>query len=218
MNRATKTIVATIGVILGISGLDHGIFEILQGNHSTNGIFIEAIGPDHIMWKHGGEGALTILPNFLLTGIMAILVGIVMIIWSVKYIDSKRGPLIFLILDILLLLFGGGIGAPVVIYPAAGIAATRIHKPLHGWRKILPERIRPFLAKLWPYTLTIAVVSMLIGLYIAITGHIPGISPDDPDLILAIDLAIVFGGGLGMFLVSFVCGFAADILAQTTET
>ncbi len=29
MNRATKTIVSTIGVILGISGLDHGIFEIL---------------------------------------------------------------------------------------------------------------------------------------------------------------------------------------------
>jgi hypothetical protein len=36
----------------------------------------------------------------------------------------------------------------------------------------------------------------------------------DPDRILAIDLAFVFGGGLGMFLISFVCGFAADIENQ----
>ena len=52
---------------------------------------------------------------------------------------------------------------------------------------------------------------MLVGLYIAITGHIPGVSPDDPNRILAVDLIIVFGGGLGMFLVSFVSGFADDI-------
>lgn len=211
MNRATKTIVTTIGIILGISGIDHGIFEILQGNQPTDDLIINAIGPDHIMWEHGGEGAFTILPTFLLTGILAFLVGIAMIVWSVWFIDKKRGPLVFFLLNILLFLFGGGIAAPILFFPAAGIAATRIHTPLTWWRKILPERIRPVLAKLWPYTLTIAVVSMLIGLYIAITGHIPGVSPDDPNRILAIDLTFVFGGGLGMFLVSFVSGFADDI-------
>jgi hypothetical protein len=211
MNRATKTITSTIGVILGISGIDHGIFEILQGDQPTEGLIINAIGPGHIMWEHGGEGAFTILPTFLLTGILAILVGIAMIVWSVRYIDQKRGPLVFFLLNILLFLFGGGIAAPILIYPAAGIAATLIHKPLRGWRKILPKRIRPVLAKLWPYTLTIAVISMLVGLYVAVTGHIPGMSAADPDRILAIDLSIVFGGGLGMFLVSFVCGFADDI-------
>jgi hypothetical protein len=111
----------------------------------------------------------------------------------------------------MLLLFGGGVGAPVLIYPAAGIAATRINKPLTWWRKIIPERLRPVLAKLWPYTLAIGVISMMIGLYIAITGHVPGLSGGDADKILAIDLGFVFGGGLGMFLISFVCGFAADI-------
>ena len=217
MNRATKTIVSAIGVILGISGLDHGIFEILQGNQPTNGLIINAIGPDHIMWEHGGEGAFTILPTFLLTGILAITVGIAMIIWSVWFIDKKRGPLVFFLLNLLLFLFGGGIGAPVLIYPAAGIAATLIHKPLNRWRRILPKRIRPVLAKLWPYTLTIAVISMLIGLYIAITGHILGVSSDDPNRILAIDLTFVFGGGLGMFLVSFVSGFADDIQRNREE-
>ena len=211
MNRATKAITSTIGVILGISGVDHGIFEILQGNQLTESLVVNAIGPDQIMWEHGGEGAFTILPTFLLTGILAILVGIAMIVWSVWYIDHKRGPLVFFMLNALLFLFGGGIAAPVLIYPAAGIAATLIHKPLTGWQKILPKRIRPVLAKLWPYTLTIGVISMLVGLYIAIAGNIPGVSVIDPDCILTIDLTIVFGGGLGMFLVSFVCGFADDI-------
>jgi hypothetical protein len=216
MNRATKTIVSTIGVILGVSGLDHGIFEILQGNQPTKGLLIEAIGPNHIMWVHGGEGAFTILPTFLLTGVLAVLTGIAMIVWSLKFIDSKRGPLVFFILNLLLFLFGGGIAAPILIYPAAGLAATRIHHPLTWWHKVLPERIRPVLGRLWPYTLTLAVISMLVGLYIAITGHIPGMNAATPDLILAIDLAIVFGGGLGMFLVSLVCGFAADIQQEKT--
>jgi hypothetical protein len=214
LNRATKTIVSTIGVILGISGLNHGIFEILQGNQPTSGVFIEAIGPDHIMWKHGGEGAFTIIPNFLLTGILAVLVGIAMIIWALWYIDHKQGSLVFLCLNIMLFLFGGGIAAPILIYPAAGLASTRIHKPLDWWRKLIPERIRPGLAKFWPYTLTVGVLSMLLGLYIAISGNIPGKTTMDPDIILAIDLAIVFGGGLGMFLLSIVSGFAADIENQ----
>ena len=117
MNRATKIIVSTIGVILGISGIDHGIFEILQGNQPTEGLIINAIGPDHIMWKHGGESAFTILPTFLLTGILALLAGIAMIVWTVRYIDRKRGPLAFFLLNILLFLFGGGVAAPILIYP-----------------------------------------------------------------------------------------------------
>jgi hypothetical protein len=210
-NRATRFIVSTVGVILGLSGLSHGIFEILQGTRPTGGLFIEAIGPEHIMWEHGGEGALTVLPNFLVTGVLAVTTGLVMIVWGVWFIDHKRGPLVFLLLNIALLLFGGGVAAPILIYPAAGLAATRISKPLTWWRRVLPERARPFLAKMWPYTLSIGVLSMLVGLYIAITGYIPGLQGADPDTVLAIDLAVVFGGGLGMFLVSFVCGFAADI-------
>jgi hypothetical protein len=93
MNRATKTIVSTVGVILGISGIDHGIFEILQGNQRTESLLINAIGPEHIMWEHGGEGAFTILPTFLLTGILAITVGIAMIIWSVWFIEKNIAPL-----------------------------------------------------------------------------------------------------------------------------
>lgn len=211
MNRATKTITSTIGIILGLSGLDHGFFEILQGNRPTGGVMINAIGPEHIMWEHGGEAAFSMLPTFLLTGILSVVTGIAMIVWSVWFIDKKRGPLGFFILNLLLFLFGGGVAAPVLFFPAAGIAATRINKPLRWWRRVLPGKLRPALAKLWPYTLSTAFVSMLVGLYIAVTGDIPLVDISDAGRVLAVDMVFVFVGGLGLFLVSYVCGFAADI-------
>ena len=89
--------------------------------------------------------------------------------------------------------------------------ATRIHKSLTWWQKALPQGLRAILAKLWPYTLTLGVVSMLMGLYIAITGNIPWSDISDPERILNICWAFVFGGGWGMFILSFVFGFSADI-------
>ena len=46
MNRATKTIVSTISVILAPAGLAHGIPEILQGNTPTETLIIHAIRPE----------------------------------------------------------------------------------------------------------------------------------------------------------------------------
>jgi hypothetical protein len=174
MNRATRVIVSTVGVILGLSRIDHGIFEILQGNTPTHGTFIRAIGPDQIMWKYDGEEAFTVISNFLLTGILAVLVGITLIIWSIRFVHHKHGVSVLLLLIVLIFLLGGGIAAPILFGPPTWAAATRIHKSLTWWRKMFPKRLRGMLAKLWPYSLTIGVVSMLFGLYIASTGNIPG--------------------------------------------
>jgi hypothetical protein len=210
MNRATRTIVATIGVILGISGMNHGFFEVLQGNTPTEGLIIQAIGNAHQMWYYGTEEAFTIIPNFLVTGILAMTVGLAVIIWSVGFVDRKRGSAVFGLLFILLFLVGGGI-AQVVFFIPTWAVATRINKPLTWWRKVLPERVRWVLTKLWPYTLTIATLSFLIGLFIAITGFVPGVNKSNPERILAICWSFIFGGGLGMMLLTFVTGFAHDI-------
>ena len=82
MNHSTRIIVAVIGIMLAISGLNHGIFEVLQGNTPTGGVGINAIGPDHIQWEWGGEGAFTLVPNFLLTGLLAITISILVAVWS----------------------------------------------------------------------------------------------------------------------------------------
>ena len=210
MNHSTRVIVAVIGIMLAISGLNHGIFEVLQGNTPTGGVGINAIGPDHIQWEWGGEGAFTLVPNFLLTGLLAILVSITVAVWSVGFIHKQNGANVFILLCVALFLVGGGAAQVVFFLPAWGVA-TRINKPLTWWQKVLPEKIRPALGKIWPFTLSISVISFLTGLYIAITGRVPGFNITDADTVLAICWSLVFGGGWAMILFTYVSGFAADI-------
>ena len=86
------------GIMLGIAGLDHGFFETLQGNTATNGWIIQAIGDAQQMWIHGTEEAFTIVPNFLSTGLLAIAVSIAIMIWSVRFMDTKYGSTMFILL------------------------------------------------------------------------------------------------------------------------
>ena len=127
MNEATRTNVATLGTILGISGICHGFFEGLQGPIPTSGFIISAIGDAQKMWPHGNEPAFTLIPNFLISGIAAMVVGFAIIVWSLGFVHKKFGPTIFLLLFILLLLVGGGI-AQIIFFPFIWLVSTRINK------------------------------------------------------------------------------------------
>lgn len=185
-NCAIQTIVATLGVIFGISGIGHGFFEMLQGNTATNGYVIYAIGEANRIWLHGNEPALTIIPNFLLSGIVAILVGVAVIIWSAGFMSKKNASSIFLSLFLLLFLVGGGIGQ-VIFFMIGWAMPTRIHKPLNWWRKVLPAGVRRFLSNMWQPFLFVSSLLMLYTLQIAIFGFVPGIS--DPDSISMVMLS-----------------------------
>ena len=210
MNKATRIIVSTLGIIFGIGGISHGIFEILQGNTPTDGMIISAIGEAQRMWVHGNEIAFTIIPNFLVTGIAAVIVGLMIVIWSATSLNKKNGPLVFILLFILLFLVGGGVGQ-IIFFTLIWAAATRINKPLTWWRKILPTTLRRVLAKLWPALLIICSLLIIFALEIAIFGYIPGMN--DPDRILTIMLSSL-GFGLLVLLSTFVAGFAYDIEMQ----
>ena len=210
MNKATRVIVVTLGVLFGISGMIHGFFEVLQGNLPTDGMFISAIGDAHKMWVHGNEYAFTLIPNFLITGILAMVVGLAIIIWSIGYVHKKNGPLILLLLFILLFLVGGGIGQ-IVFFTLIWTVSTRINKPLKWWRKVLPHSLRRILAKFWLDLLMISSLLILFALEIAIFGVVPGQS--NPDMILIIMLSAL-GAGLVILLLTFFAGFAHDIERQ----
>jgi hypothetical protein len=207
MNRATKIIVSTMGAMLGISGINHGFFETQQGNHPTNGLIIQAIGPAQRMWLHGTEEAFTLIPNFLLTGILAIIISLAIIIWSVGFVDRKHGPTVFILLFILLVLVGGGIGQ-IIFFTVAWVVSTRINHPLTWWRKVLPENFRKILTKLWPVSLTFVSMLFLAALEIAIGGFVPGVN--DPEQKLYICWSFL-GIGFGLYILTFVSGFAHDI-------
>jgi hypothetical protein len=76
---------------LGLSaGIEHGYLELLQGNTQPDSLFIASIGHPEWVWNRC-EPALTIIPNFYVTGILAIILGLITIIWSAFFIRRKRG-------------------------------------------------------------------------------------------------------------------------------
>lgn len=208
LNEKTRVTASTIGILLGLAGIiNHGLFEIMQGNIPTGGLFIEAIGEANRFWIHGTEGAFTIILNFLVTGICVVLVSLSLIIWSLKYMHVKHGTTVFLALLILLTLVGGGIGYILLFVPTWAFA-TRIDRPLEWWKKVLSARMRKALSKLWFYSLVATALSWLTLMELGIFGYFPG--QKNPDKILNIVYAFLFTSVI-LACFTFVCGYAADI-------
>jgi len=210
-NKRVRITASAIGVLMGMAGIfNHGLFEILQGNTSTNGYYIEAIGEANRFWVHGTEGAFTIIHNFLITGIFAILTGLAIIVWSLKYIHVRHGSSVFLSLLTLLTLVGGGIGFIIVFVPTWAFS-TRINKSLDWWRKVLPDRLRKVLSSIWIYSLVITLILWLVIMELGIFGYFPG--QDNPDTILNIVFVILFSSAF-LACITFICAVARDIVEQ----
>jgi hypothetical protein len=212
-NTATWRIASSLGVLLGISSMNHGVFEILQGDHPTTGYIIKALGPGFrwTVWTHGSEPAFTIVPDFLLTGILATLIGLLMIYWSLRRIHRPGGPSIFLLLGVTSFLVGGGM-AQVLLFSLNWAAATRIRSSLGFWRWLLPAPVCRVLGKLWPWALAAAGVLFLAALEIAVVGYgprEPGQTQFLGKVLWRLALAIVLS-----LLLSFLCGFAHDVEAR----
>lgn len=205
--NATRIIATSMGVIFGFSGMNHGFFEALQGNTPTNGLFIYAIGEAQRFWPLGTEDAFTVIPNFLLTGLLAIAVGLAIVAWSIWFLPTRNGPIVFLALFIVLLLVGGGIGQVAFFLPTWAFA-TRIHRPPESWGQVLTPRLQPFLSRLWPWTLALSILTILIGLEIAIFGYVPGVV--QPEAIQNTALLFVLSSAL-LNIVSFIAGFGHDL-------
>jgi len=212
-NAATHVIVSTLGVLLGLSSINHGLLECLQGNHSTPGHVVKALGPGYgwTVWTQGSEPAFTLVPNFLSTGLLASLIGLLMILWSLRRIHTPHGPTLFLLLGVSSFLTGGGM-AQVLLFTLNWLGATRIRASLGFWRWLIPKPLDRVLGRLWPWTLAGAAIFFLAALEIAVFGYIPGV-PGEPPILRGILMyqigpAIVFS-----LLLTFLCGFAHDVAA-----
>ena len=186
--------------------MSHGFFEILQGSVPTGGLLISAIGEAQKMWPHGDEPAFTLIPNFLSTGIAAMIIGLTIIIWSLGFVHKKNGPTVFILLFILLLVVGGGV-AQILFFPFIWLVSTRINHPLSWWRRILPIKIEVPLARLWPSFLIISSALLVFALEIAVTGFIPGIN--NPETVLSVMLICLIAEVVVLPL-TFISGFAHD--------
>jgi hypothetical protein len=166
-SSAARAVATAYGILVGLASIEHGIFEILQGDTPTGGIMIDAIGDDIRFWEGGMETALTIVPNFLWTGILAVIFGAIVCVWAAFFVQRKYGVSILLILTLTVFLVGGGF-APIFLSLLAVGIATRIDKPLNWWREHLPGRAS--LAKLWPSLLILFVIVFWTAVGIQIFG------------------------------------------------
>lgn len=224
-NRATAIITAVLGVTFAIAGIHHGFFEILQGNTPTESFFINSIGPGQQMWEYGTDGAFTLIPNFLITGIAAIFVSLVIVLGSVFVVRGsesvgrgsgigllrEKWPTVFLLLFILLTLVGGGIGH-IIFFLTTWAYATRMNRPLKWWRKILSGNFGRMISVVWVYSLSFASLCYIIALEISVLGYVPGVS--DPGSILAVCWGFLLLG-LIFINITYISGFAYDIVRQT---
>jgi hypothetical protein len=205
-------VASSLGVLAGIGSIDHGLLECMQGFHPAPGLIVNALGPGNnwTAWKQGGEGAFTLIPNFLVTGMVATLLGLLLIVWSARFLDRPRGPAAFLALSVASFLTGGGV-AQVLLFTLAWAVATRIRGSLALWKRFIPRAVRPLLGRFLPWTLAVGTVLLLIALEIAVFGYVPGVS--DQTRLLHICWKTL-GYALALFILSILSAFARDIEAH----
>ena len=159
MRSATRVVASLFGVAAGIAGIEHGYFEILQGNVRPDSLVIASMGPPcepEKVWN-ACEPAMTVIPSFLVTGILAIIVGLAVLIWAAAFVQRKNGGVVLILLSIALLLVGGGLFPPLIGI-IASVAGTKINAPLARQPMHLSGSILRFLAKLWPWPLVIFLI------------------------------------------------------------
>lgn len=203
MKSATRVYAATFGAIMALAGIEHGIGEITQGSVAPNGIMILSWPESEFFGSLGGEPAMTVIPNLLITGILAVLVSLALLLWSVLFVQRKKGGLIMILLSAAMLLVGGGIFPPLFGI-LIGVVATRIHSPLTWWGRHLSSGSRRFLAKLWPWSFTACIVAWPAVFPV---GYFFG--ERYPAFIL-----VVLFLALGTLLLTVLCSFAYDVQRQ----
>lgn len=198
MRKATRIIAASFGVFAGFGGLEHGYFEVLQGNVRPESIMIASMGapcvPEEI-WN-ACEPAMTIIPSFLVTGILAIVLGLMTMVWATAFVQRQQGGTILALLSFGLLLFGGGIFPPVIGI-IGGAVGTSINTPL----KKQPGPAWRILAKVWPW----AIVVFFVWLF---AQFVIGYFFNEFLMENAVLIPILI---LGLLVISILAGYGHDI-------
>ena len=113
----TTRIAATgIGLISGTVGAIHSWFEFGNRNLNLTGAMFEANTGRSLVdvpssdWT--GWIAMTVIPDFFITAILAAIMSTAMIVWSLLFIRRKYGGLVLILLSVTAILFGCGFIPP----------------------------------------------------------------------------------------------------------
>ena len=210
MNRATRTTVATFGVLAGIAGVEHGIGEVLQGSQAPAAVTIESWPNTPAFDILGGEPAMTLIPNLLVSGVLSILISLVFIVWAIWFAQRRHGGLGLIFISLVLLLVGGGFGPPLFGI-ILGVVATRINAPLTWWREHAPPHLRDGLAGLWPWFFGACVFAWL-GMFpgTVLLAYFFGVNNEN--FVYTLILCM-----FGLLFLTVAAGFARDAEGRTAS-
>jgi hypothetical protein len=193
-----------LGIIAGLAGLEHGYFEFLQGDVPPPGLVFPSMGPPCVpeqVWN-ACEPAVTILPSLGAAGVLTVLLGLLIILWSAFFIQSKYGGIVLIMLSALLLPAGGGVFPPIIGL-IGGIAGMQVNNPITKE----PGGVTRFAAKLWPWPLVIFLVWVL-GQWVI--GYFFN---DFLKSIMGYGLLLI----LSMLPLSVYCAYAHDVVQSIRE-
>jgi hypothetical protein len=144
-----RNLAAVCGGLAGLGGITHGVGEMLQGSRPPSGIIVDSWADGRIARNLGGEPAMTVIPNLLVTGALTVLVSLAVILWSVAFVDRRHGGRDLAILSLAMLLVGGGFGPPMLGL-LAGLVAAGAQASRQQWASVLSGRSGRVLALCWP--------------------------------------------------------------------
>ena len=150
MRHTTHRMVQTFGALMGLAGLEHGIGEILQGRVAPSGLMILSWPGSDFFRSLGGEPALTIVPDLLWTGILAVVFSLGFGLWALAFSDRRLSGSALTVMAVGMLLCGGGIFPPILGMLIALLAA-RIQKPLRENRERMSRQRLEWVAGFWPW-------------------------------------------------------------------
>jgi hypothetical protein len=198
--NSTRLWMMVFGILDGSAGVVHGLYETLRGYTPTQGFYLENFG------------AFSVIPNYLITGIVVILVALSIALWTISFVHNKNGPLVLLTLTILLFFVGGGVAQLFFGLIAWGVS-TRINSPLTWWGKILSKTARELLAMRWLIFFVTGYVLLTTAIVIWLILLPPGTNHNDVPTINYLCWSLL-GAGLLFQIPTIIAGFARDLVRR----
>ncbi len=211
MKPSARLMISTFGGYVSVMGIEHGIGEILQGSVKPADLFILSWPDSKFFAILSGEPALTILPNMLITGILAVLFSLAYLLWAVWWIDRKHSALAMMLLTVPMLLFGAGLFPPVLGL-LIGIAAWRFQSSRKDKRARKVSNMQRTLASLFPWAYGACLLTWLTMFPgVPLLNHFFGLDSE-------VFIFAVLGGMFVFLLLAAVTGTARDAVGYSSAS
>ena len=203
MKKAIRVTILTIGVIMGLGGIEHGVGEIFQGNVAPGGVVFPSWPDSPFFSSLAGEPAMSLIPNMLISGILSILFSLISLTWLILFVHREKGGLGLILISVFMLLVGAGFGPPLLGI-ILGTVAVIVHALSHRQRKLRPARLWRLLAGLWGWSYGACVTAwLMLCPGTAILAYFFAV--DNPVLTSTLIFA-----SFGLLLLTFITGYARD--------